>query len=177
MELFSRNSFQNVLEPDITRVELLKDVQTKEDLVVRLVVHDIENNEEEEQVALNLEAKDWEYDEEDDDEKQQEKEEKEISEDIIEVESSHLMMSLLTSAMDNEQLSAEEFEEASAAFQAQHKSTCASLCHTRDTKASVHSSKVDSASPSSHIASSMIRCCFNCFRSNQQKTPLRKNAK
>ncbi|KYO45035.1 hypothetical protein Y1Q_0007345 [Alligator mississippiensis] len=177
MEPFSRNSFQNVLEPDITRVELLKDVQTKEDLVVRLVVHDIENNKDEEQVVVNLKAEDWEYDEEDDDEMQQEEEEKEISEDIIKVESSHLMMSLLTSSMDNEQLSVEEFEEASSAFQAQHKSTCASLCHTRDTKASAHSSKVDGASPSSHIASSMIRCCFNCFRSNRQKTPLRKDTK
>lgn len=93
-----------MLEPDITRVELLKDVQTKEDLVVRLVVHDIENNKDEEQVVVNLKAEDWEYDEEDDDEMQQEEEEKEISEDIIKVESSHLMMSLLTSSMDNEQL-------------------------------------------------------------------------
>ncbi|KAK2108719.1 Fibrous sheath-interacting protein 2 [Saguinus oedipus] len=37
-----RNSFPNIRKPDITRVELLKDVQSKNDLIVRLVAHDID---------------------------------------------------------------------------------------------------------------------------------------
>ncbi|XP_064227530.1 fibrous sheath-interacting protein 2-like isoform X9 [Aotus nancymaae] len=37
-----RNSFQNTRKPDITRVELLKDVQSKNDLIFRLVAHDID---------------------------------------------------------------------------------------------------------------------------------------
>ncbi|XP_036621234.1 fibrous sheath-interacting protein 2, partial [Trichosurus vulpecula] len=41
-EPVSRNSFQNVRKPDITRVELLKDVQSKKDLIIRLVAHDID---------------------------------------------------------------------------------------------------------------------------------------
>lgn len=36
-----RNSFQNIRKPDITKVELLKDVQNKKDLIIRLVAHDI----------------------------------------------------------------------------------------------------------------------------------------
>ncbi|XP_069469752.1 fibrous sheath-interacting protein 2-like [Ambystoma mexicanum] len=40
-KLVSRNSFFNVLKPDITTVELLKDVKTKHELIVRLVAHDI----------------------------------------------------------------------------------------------------------------------------------------
>ncbi|XP_077003058.1 fibrous sheath-interacting protein 2-like [Tamandua tetradactyla] len=41
LEMASRNSFQNLRKPDITRVELLKDVQNKKDLIIRLVAHDI----------------------------------------------------------------------------------------------------------------------------------------
>uniref|UniRef100_A0A8I3WMY7 Fibrous sheath interacting protein 2 n=1 Tax=Callithrix jacchus TaxID=9483 RepID=A0A8I3WMY7_CALJA len=42
LETVRRNSFPNIRKPDITRVELLKDVQSKNDLIVRLVVHDID---------------------------------------------------------------------------------------------------------------------------------------
>uniref|UniRef100_A0A8C6DHC7 Fibrous sheath interacting protein 2 n=1 Tax=Moschus moschiferus TaxID=68415 RepID=A0A8C6DHC7_MOSMO len=41
-EAVCRNSFQNVRKPDITKVELLKDVQNKKELILRLVAHDIE---------------------------------------------------------------------------------------------------------------------------------------
>ncbi|XP_051040331.1 fibrous sheath-interacting protein 2 [Phodopus roborovskii] len=41
LEAVGRNSFQNVRKPDITRVELLKDIHNKKDLIVRLVAHDI----------------------------------------------------------------------------------------------------------------------------------------
>lgn len=39
-----RNSFQSLMRPDITKVELLKDVESKQDLILRLVAHDIEDN-------------------------------------------------------------------------------------------------------------------------------------
>ncbi|XP_036284728.1 fibrous sheath-interacting protein 2 [Pipistrellus kuhlii] len=42
LEPVGRNSFQNVRKPDISKVELLKDVQGKQDLLIRLVAHDIE---------------------------------------------------------------------------------------------------------------------------------------
>lgn len=42
-----RNSFQNIRKPDITKVELLKDVENKNDLIVRLVAHDIESDSQE----------------------------------------------------------------------------------------------------------------------------------
>ncbi|XP_067405949.1 fibrous sheath-interacting protein 2 [Emydura macquarii macquarii] len=38
----SRNSFWDMLKPDIARVELLKDVENQQDLIMRLVTHDIE---------------------------------------------------------------------------------------------------------------------------------------
>uniref|UniRef100_A0A8C6QDK6 Fibrous sheath-interacting protein 2 n=1 Tax=Nannospalax galili TaxID=1026970 RepID=A0A8C6QDK6_NANGA len=41
LEAVGRNSFQNIRKPDITRVELLKDIQSKKDLIIRLVAHDI----------------------------------------------------------------------------------------------------------------------------------------
>uniref|UniRef100_A0A8I3P7D5 Fibrous sheath interacting protein 2 n=1 Tax=Canis lupus familiaris TaxID=9615 RepID=A0A8I3P7D5_CANLF len=41
LEAVCRNSFQNIRKPDITKVELLKDVQNKKDLIIRLVAHDI----------------------------------------------------------------------------------------------------------------------------------------
>ncbi|CAD7682740.1 unnamed protein product [Nyctereutes procyonoides] len=41
LETASRNSFQNLIKPDITKVELLKDVHSKKDLIIRLVTHDI----------------------------------------------------------------------------------------------------------------------------------------
>ncbi|XP_043830576.1 fibrous sheath-interacting protein 2 [Dromiciops gliroides] len=44
-EAVCRNSFQNVRKPDITRVELLKDVRSKKDLIIRLVAHDIDEEE------------------------------------------------------------------------------------------------------------------------------------
>lgn len=40
-----RNSFQNIRKPDITKVELLKDVENKNDLILRLVAHDIDSQE------------------------------------------------------------------------------------------------------------------------------------
>ncbi|XP_006864125.1 PREDICTED: fibrous sheath-interacting protein 2-like [Chrysochloris asiatica] len=57
-EAVGRNSFQNIRKPDITKVELLKDVQNKQDLIIRLVAHDIEqeysesNRENEDEVVL-----------------------------------------------------------------------------------------------------------------------------
>ncbi|XP_011716664.3 fibrous sheath-interacting protein 2 isoform X1 [Macaca nemestrina] len=42
LEAVARNSFQNIRKPDITKVELLRDVQSKNDLIVRLVAHDID---------------------------------------------------------------------------------------------------------------------------------------
>ncbi|XP_052581965.1 fibrous sheath-interacting protein 2 [Peromyscus californicus insignis] len=41
LEAVGRNSFQNIRRPDITRVELLKDIHNKKDLIIRLVAHDI----------------------------------------------------------------------------------------------------------------------------------------
>ncbi|XP_057602493.1 fibrous sheath-interacting protein 2 [Hippopotamus amphibius kiboko] len=41
-EAVCRNSFQNIRKPDITKVELLKDVQNKKELILRLVAHDID---------------------------------------------------------------------------------------------------------------------------------------
>ncbi|XP_039202147.1 fibrous sheath-interacting protein 2 isoform X2 [Crotalus tigris] len=38
-----RNSFQSLTKPDITKVELLKDVESKQDLIIRLVAHDIDS--------------------------------------------------------------------------------------------------------------------------------------
>uniref|UniRef100_G1PVG0 Fibrous sheath interacting protein 2 n=1 Tax=Myotis lucifugus TaxID=59463 RepID=G1PVG0_MYOLU len=46
LEAVGRNSFQNLRKPDISKVELLKDVQNKQDLLIRLVVHDIEGESE-----------------------------------------------------------------------------------------------------------------------------------
>ncbi|XP_066216216.1 fibrous sheath-interacting protein 2-like [Saccopteryx leptura] len=43
LEAVCRNSFQNIRKPDISKVELLKDVQSKNDLLIRLVAHDIED--------------------------------------------------------------------------------------------------------------------------------------
>ncbi|XP_004601439.2 fibrous sheath-interacting protein 2 [Sorex araneus] len=45
LEAVCRNSFQNIRKPDITKVELLKDVHTKKDLIIRLVAHDIDQEE------------------------------------------------------------------------------------------------------------------------------------
>ncbi|XP_036091738.1 fibrous sheath-interacting protein 2 [Rousettus aegyptiacus] len=47
LEAVCRNSFQNIRKPDITKVELLKDVENKNDLIVRLVAHDIESDSQE----------------------------------------------------------------------------------------------------------------------------------
>ncbi|XP_042298516.1 fibrous sheath-interacting protein 2 [Sceloporus undulatus] len=44
-EAVCRNSFQSLMKPDITKVELLKDVESKQDLIVRLVAHDIDEDE------------------------------------------------------------------------------------------------------------------------------------
>ncbi|KAM6459288.1 fibrous sheath-interacting protein 2-like [Liasis olivaceus] len=43
-EAVCRNSFQSLTKPDITKVELLKDVESKQDLIIRLVAHDIDNH-------------------------------------------------------------------------------------------------------------------------------------
>uniref|UniRef100_A0A4W3H0R9 Fibrous sheath-interacting protein 2 C-terminal domain-containing protein n=1 Tax=Callorhinchus milii TaxID=7868 RepID=A0A4W3H0R9_CALMI len=40
-EVIARNSFINLLNPDISKVELLKDVKNKKDLIMRLVAHDV----------------------------------------------------------------------------------------------------------------------------------------
>lgn len=50
----SRNSFHSLIKPDITKVELLKDVQNKRDLIVRLIAHDIDQEESENQVEESL---------------------------------------------------------------------------------------------------------------------------
>ncbi|KAM6178352.1 fibrous sheath-interacting protein 2 [Rhynchocyon petersi] len=42
LEAVCRNSFQNIRKPDLTKVELLKDIQSKHDLITRLVAHDID---------------------------------------------------------------------------------------------------------------------------------------
>uniref|UniRef100_A0A8C5YY53 Fibrous sheath-interacting protein 2 C-terminal domain-containing protein n=1 Tax=Marmota marmota marmota TaxID=9994 RepID=A0A8C5YY53_MARMA len=54
LEVTSRNSFQNLLKPDITKVELLKDVQNKKDLIIRLVAHDIDKRGSENKVEEGL---------------------------------------------------------------------------------------------------------------------------
>nr|XP_032628049.1 fibrous sheath-interacting protein 2-like [Chelonoidis abingdonii] len=46
-EVVCRNSFQNLKKPDVTRVELLKDVKSKEELISRLVSYDIQHDEDE----------------------------------------------------------------------------------------------------------------------------------
>ncbi|XP_025034454.2 fibrous sheath-interacting protein 2-like [Pelodiscus sinensis] len=46
-EVVCRNSFQNLKKPDVSRVELLKDVKSKDDLILRLVTYDIEHDQEE----------------------------------------------------------------------------------------------------------------------------------
>nr|XP_060613641.1 fibrous sheath-interacting protein 2-like [Anolis sagrei ordinatus] len=43
-EAVCRNSFQSLIMPDIRKVELLKDVESKQDLIVRLVAHDIDED-------------------------------------------------------------------------------------------------------------------------------------
>ncbi|XP_048201701.1 fibrous sheath-interacting protein 2 [Perognathus longimembris pacificus] len=40
-EAVCRNSFMNMKKPDITKIELLKDVRNKKELIIRLVAHDI----------------------------------------------------------------------------------------------------------------------------------------
>ncbi|XP_027390064.1 fibrous sheath-interacting protein 2-like [Bos indicus x Bos taurus] len=71
LETSSRNSFQSLIKPDITKVELLKDVQSKKDLIIRLITHDIsqenlENKEEslasdEDEVVLQEVVKEEEF--------------------------------------------------------------------------------------------------------------------
>ncbi|XP_065412882.1 fibrous sheath-interacting protein 2-like [Chrysemys picta bellii] len=55
-EPVSRNSFWDMFKPDIAKVELLKDVENQQDLIMRLVTHDIEakvkQREEEEEAAF-----------------------------------------------------------------------------------------------------------------------------
>ncbi|XP_030430083.1 fibrous sheath-interacting protein 2-like [Gopherus evgoodei] len=46
-DVVCRNSFQNLKKPDVTRVELLKDVKSKEELISRLVSYDIQHGEDE----------------------------------------------------------------------------------------------------------------------------------
>lgn len=54
LQIACRNSFQSLVKPDISRVELLKDVTSKEDLMVRLITHDIDKDP---ISALSLEGK------------------------------------------------------------------------------------------------------------------------
>ncbi|XP_032186524.1 fibrous sheath-interacting protein 2-like isoform X3 [Mustela erminea] len=54
LETASRNSFQNLIKPDITKVELLKDVHSKKDLIIRLVTHDINQEVSENKVEKGL---------------------------------------------------------------------------------------------------------------------------
>ncbi|XP_034861581.1 fibrous sheath-interacting protein 2-like [Mirounga leonina] len=54
LETASRNSFQNLIKPDITKVELLKDVHSKKDLIIRLVTHDINQEVSENKVEEGL---------------------------------------------------------------------------------------------------------------------------
>ncbi|XP_029460826.1 fibrous sheath-interacting protein 2-like isoform X2 [Rhinatrema bivittatum] len=46
----SRNSFLNLGKPDITKIELLKDVQSTQDLIIRLVAHDMMRCDEDEDI-------------------------------------------------------------------------------------------------------------------------------
>ncbi|XP_040331524.1 fibrous sheath-interacting protein 2 isoform X1 [Herpailurus yagouaroundi] len=57
-EAVCRNSFQNIRKPDITKVELLKDVQTKKDLIIRLVAHDIDQEDSESIIEKGLMSED-----------------------------------------------------------------------------------------------------------------------
>ncbi|XP_016077163.1 PREDICTED: fibrous sheath-interacting protein 2-like [Miniopterus natalensis] len=50
----SRNSFQNSIKPDISKVKLLKDVQSTKDLIILFVTHDINQEvSENEEESLN----------------------------------------------------------------------------------------------------------------------------
>ncbi|KAI4544022.1 hypothetical protein MG293_004288 [Ovis ammon polii] len=57
-EAVCRNSFQNIRKPDITKVELLKDVQNKKELILRLVAHDIEQEISESNIEEELTSSD-----------------------------------------------------------------------------------------------------------------------
>nr|CAI9693524.1 unnamed protein product [Rangifer tarandus platyrhynchus] len=57
-EAVCRNSFQNIRKPDITKVELLKDVQSKKELILRLVAHDIEQEVSESTIEEELTSSD-----------------------------------------------------------------------------------------------------------------------
>ncbi|XP_078514290.1 uncharacterized protein LOC144773261 isoform X6 [Lissotriton helveticus] len=43
-EIVYRNSFLDLINPDIGKVELLKDAQNKQDIIIRLVAHDIDHS-------------------------------------------------------------------------------------------------------------------------------------
>nr|XP_014351835.1 PREDICTED: fibrous sheath-interacting protein 2 isoform X2 [Latimeria chalumnae] len=49
-----RNSFRCVQKPEISKVELLKDVQNKQDLIISLVTHDITQEEEGEETGMEV---------------------------------------------------------------------------------------------------------------------------
>ncbi|XP_045020441.1 fibrous sheath-interacting protein 2 isoform X5 [Bubalus bubalis] len=74
----SRNSFQSLIKPDITKVELLKDVQSKKDLIIRLIIRSI--------IQENLENKEESLDSDEDEVVLQEvvKEEEEFLESPLE---------------------------------------------------------------------------------------------
>ncbi|XP_062441013.1 uncharacterized protein LOC134145482 [Rhea pennata] len=82
-EVFCRNSFPNLWKPELTRVELLKDVTTKQDFMERLVVHSVKEpimRKKRDPRTLKDMALDM-VEEDDDDEE-------EINEDILKVEDS-----------------------------------------------------------------------------------------
>ncbi|XP_051023018.1 fibrous sheath-interacting protein 2 [Acomys russatus] len=58
LEAVGRNSFQNVRRPDVTRVELLKDIHNKKELIVRLVAHDISKKDSESSFGDNMVSED-----------------------------------------------------------------------------------------------------------------------
>ncbi|XP_014351833.2 uncharacterized protein LOC102363160 [Latimeria chalumnae] len=53
-EVVCRNSFRCVQKPEISKVELLKDVQNKQDLIISLVTHDITQEEEGEETGMEV---------------------------------------------------------------------------------------------------------------------------
>ncbi|XP_067160018.1 uncharacterized protein [Apteryx mantelli] len=99
-EVFCRNSFPNLWEPELTRVELLKDVTTKQDLMERLVVHSVKKEQSMRAEQRGLRApKGVELEvvaEEDDDEE-------DANEDILKVEDSLLICKRRLHIMMNRQ--------------------------------------------------------------------------
>nr|XP_009683246.1 PREDICTED: fibrous sheath-interacting protein 2 [Struthio camelus australis] len=116
-EVFRRNSFPNLWKPEITRVELLKDVTTTQDLLEHLVVHSVKKERSARAKKRGLKApKGVELEvvvEED--------EEEDTNEDILKVENSLICKSHLDTTMSRQ----EEARQPWMSWQLQKKaSTC-----------------------------------------------------